>query len=172
MNFLNSAEITILDVIQENLTSPLLDKIMLFFTYLCEYGLVSIICALVLLGIARTRKIGLTLVFSLLLGFVIGNIVLKPCISRIRPYDVNTAINLIVDKQSDYSFPSGHTLAAFETAFSVFWWNKKIGRYLIATACAVGFSRLYLYVHYPTDVLAGAFLGIAFSYVAYKAIKQ
>ena len=101
---------------------------------------------------------------ALILGFIIGNIVLKNVIGRIRPYDVNTDFALLIHTLKDYSFPSGHTLCSFEGAVCIFTHNKKWGVSALFLASLIAFSRLYLYVHYPTDVLAGIILGTLFAF--------
>lgn len=172
MNALNSVEIKILDFLHENLSCAFLDTVMPYITYLCEWGLLSIVLAVVFMAIPKTRKLGFTLALSILIGYLLVNLTLKPLVGRIRPYKFKELTDLLVKQQRGRSFPSGHTIVAFETAMSIFLYNRKWGKVCFAIAVAVGFSRLYLYMHYPTDVIAGAVLGILVSFASYKLIKK
>lgn len=94
---------------------------------------------------------------------------LKPLIARIRPFDVNSAIQLIVAKPHDYSFPSGHTAASFTAVMALYLaGEKKLWKIALVLAVLIAFSRLYLYVHYPTDVLGGIITGAIAGYIGYK----
>lgn len=108
------------------------------------------------------------------LGFIFGNMLIKNAVARTRPYDQVEGITLLVDKLSDYSFPSGHTLVAFEF-FAVMCmlpikWFYKVFAGIVAFTMA--FSRLYLYVHFPSDVLAGAGLGFLFGVMAVRMLDS
>lgn len=100
---------------------------------------------------------------------IFGNLLLKPLVARIRPYDLMEGIELLIKPLKDYSFPSGHTMASFACA-SVFWHYrdtfKKWSIVALVLAFCVAFSRLYLYVHFPTDVLCGGLLGWLFGWIA------
>ena len=101
---------------------------------------------------------------ALLCGLIFGNLLLKPLIARVRPYDLREGIELLISKPSDYSFPSGHTLASFEAAVVLMVRERKrFGWAALVLAVLIAFSRLYLYVHYPSDVLGGILLGTAFA---------
>ena len=91
---------------------------------------------------------------------------LKNIVSRIRPYDLKQDIELLIKRLSDYSFPSGHTLASFEAATVLMIKDKRLGIPALILAILIAFSRIYLYVHYPSDVLAGILFGIAFAFLA------
>lgn len=137
-------------------------------TVLGDKGLFWILVALVLICTKKFRKVGIMLGIAYIFGFLIGNLTLKPLIGRIRPYDVNTEIELLIAALSDYSFPSGHTLICFEAATVLMLTErKKFGFAALIIAILVAFSRLYLYVHYPTDVLAGMILGIGFGVLGF-----
>lgn len=171
INFIQNVDFTILNFIQEHCKNPIIDFIMVFISTLGNYGFLFIVLTIVFLCIKKLRKVGIALLIALLIGFVVVNLILKPGIARIRPYEINQSIELIISKLSDYSFPSGHTLIAFEFATVIFLYNKKIGIISFVFAILMGFSRLYLYVHYPTDVLTGAILGIIFGIIGYKLQK-
>ena len=159
-------EINILIWIQENLRCGFLDYVMPLITYLAEHGLVPIIISLGLMAFRKTRKCGISMAIALVMGLVVANLGLKPLVARIRPYDAYPLYELLIDAQSDFSFPSGHTLAAFECAMSAALYYRKYAIPALLVAALVGFSRMYLYVHYPTDVIVSVVLGILFAVVA------
>jgi undecaprenyl-diphosphatase len=164
---MNEFELKILDFLQDGLKCGFLDFLMPIITLFGEGGVFWIVTAAVLLIFKKTRKIGLSMGLALALGFLVGNLTLKPLIARVRPYDMpGVDVDLLVSSLGDKSFPSGHTLACFEAATVLFIYNKRFGIPALVVAVLVAFSRLYLYVHYPTDVLAGAILGIVFGIVA------
>ena len=166
----------ILNFIQENLATPFGDAFFSFITHLADAGWFWIATAVVLLCFKKTRKVGLCMGIALVGGLLIGNITLKPLIARIRPYDnldyapLRTAAELLIEAPHDFSFPSGHTLASFEGAGAIFLCNKKWGVAALVLAALIALSRLYLYVHYPTDIIAGILIALGLAYGAYKLV--
>ena len=161
-------EIEILNMIQK-IRTPLLDTFMSNFTKLGNAGIVWILLTIVLLLIPKTRKSGFILAVALIVDLILCNGILKPLIARIRPFDVNTVIQLIVAKPHDYSFPSGHTAASFTAVMALYLaGEKKLWKIALTLAVLIAFSRLYLYVHYPTDVLGGIVTGVIAGYLGYK----
>ena len=165
---MNIFELKILDFIHNLLESSFFDRVFAFITKFGDGGIFFIALGLLLLISKKTRKIGITVLLSIIIGYITGNLIIKNVVARTRPYDVNTALIIMTKKPSDYSFPSGHTLVAVESAFSIFFYNKKWGIAAIIFAALIGLSRLYLYVHYPTDVLVGAILGFFTAFAAKK----
>ena len=165
-----SFDLPILDWIQANLQSPLMDKIMPIITLFGEGGIFWIAWAVLMLVIPKTRKIGIGMIIALLMGLLVCNVTLKPLVARIRPYDLQEQefgifINLLIERQHDFSFPSGHTIASFEAAVVLLKNSKKMGIPALILAILVSFSRLYLYVHYPSDVIVSVVLGTLFAFI-------
>ena len=165
-------EFRILDFLQ-NVRTPVGDTAMCFITRLGDAGIIWILLTVILLVIPRTRKTGMILMAALCVDFVLCNGILKNLIARIRPYDINTQVQLLIVRPADFSFPSGHTAAAFTAAAALYFsGEKKLWKPVLMLACLIAFSRLYLYVHYPTDVLGGIFVGIAAGYIGYIAVNK
>ena len=165
-----SFDLPILDWIQAHLQSGFMDFIMPIITLLGEGGIFWIATAVILLCIPKYRKAGLSMGIALLLGVLVCNVTMKPLCGRIRPYDyqenyLNTVIPLLIERQHDFSFPSGHTIACFEACTALMLRDKRLGIPATLIAILVAFSRLYLYVHYPTDVITSVFLGIGFGFL-------
>lgn len=154
-------ELNILHALQ-SLHNPVLDRIMVtvFNTMVGSLGQLWVIVGIVLLVIPKTRKCGLAVVISYLISLLIGNEWLKDLIARPRPCAVDDTVQLIVKKPGSFSCPSVHTYLAFSSATAIFYYFKKAGIGVYVFAALVGFSRMYFFVHYPTDVLFGAFLGV------------
>ena len=170
-------DLPILNWIAANLWCPFLDAVMPVITLLGDAGIFWIAIAVVLLFFPKTRKMGLGMGAALLMGLVICNLMLKPMIARIRPYDYQleyfgVTIKLLIDAQHDFSFPSGHTIASFEAATVILLHNKKFGIPAMVLACLIAFSRLYLYVHYPTDVIASVILGIGLAFLGKFLVQK
>ena len=155
-----SFEFAILDWIQTNLRNPAMDLLMPLITALGNSGLIWLILAGILILVPKYRKVGAAVLVGLVLEVVCCNVVLKPLVARIRPCDVNTAVQLLVVKPDDFSFPSGHTGASFAAASALYCNRNRLWIPSFILAVLIAFSRLYLYVHYPTDILAGILLGV------------
>lgn len=165
-------EIRILDWIQ-CLRTPIGDKVMCFITSLGNAGIIWICLAVVLLLIPRTRKSGFIVMSALVLDVILCNGILKHVFARVRPCDINTAVQLLVARPTDYSFPSGHTAASFAAVSALFFaGEKKLWKPSLVIAVLIAFSRLYLYVHYPTDILGGIVVGIACGYVGKLCVEH
>lgn len=160
----------ILDFIQKYLCNPIADVIMPFITKFGDAGIFWMICTALLLIIPKTRKLGATMLISLAIEALCCNVILKPLVARTRPYDINQTIHIIINKPTDFSFPSGHTGVSFAAASAIFFSGNKLGIPSLFFAALIGFSRLYLYVHYPTDVLAGAIIGLLTGFIAVRIV--
>ncbi len=170
-------DLPILDWIAGNLRCAFLDFLMPWITLLGDAGIFWIACAIVLLLIPKYRKAGLSMGVALLLGVLLCNVTLKPLVGRIRPYDYQLehfgkTISLLIPAQHDFSFPSGHTIASFEAATALALRNRKLGIPALGLAVLIAFSRLYLYVHYPTDVLTSVVLGIGLAFAGHFLVNK
>ena len=182
--FATSFDLPILEWIQENVANGFLDFLMPIITIFGDAGIFWIACAAVMLIFPKTRKTGLAMGVALVMGLLVCNICLKPLVARMRPlvYEVeklgNSAADLLhsgqllVGKPSDFSFPSGHTIASFEAAGVLMLNNKKLGIPALVLAILIAFSRMYLFVHYPTDVLVSVVLGTLFAILANYLVKK
>ena len=132
-----------------------------FISKLGDNGAIWIIIALVFVAVRKFRHAGIMMLVALLIGLLVGNVFLKPLIARLRPCDLNKSIVLLVPRPKDYSFPSGHTLSSFAAATVIFLNKRRIGLVALALALIIAFSRLYLYVHFLSDILGGIAVGMA-----------
>lgn len=152
--------------------TPAWDAVMTFMTRLGDAGIIWILLAAVLLMIPKTRKSGAILAAALCVDVVLCNGILKNLFARIRPCDVNTSIQLLIARPDDFSFPSGHTAASFAAvAALMFAGEGKLWKAVLAPAVLISCSRLYLYVHYPTDILGGIAVGIFSGYAGYRIVN-
>ena len=165
MNWLNHYELPILFWIREHLTSPFLDTVMPYISSLARHGEFWILLALILVCFKKTRKAGVAMGLAMACGYLIGNMGLKNLFARVRPYNV-TEVSLLVEKLRDFAFPSGHTLVSFEAATALTVYHRKWGIAALVLAALIGYSRLYLFMHYPTDVAVGALLGVGIALAA------
>ena len=179
-----SFDLPILDWIQSTMQSGFMDTIMPIITIFGDAGIFWMICAALLAIFPKTRKIGFGMAFAMAIGLLICNIILKPLVARPRPYDFQInelgkqwedfllAGKLLIGKQSDFSFPSGHTIASFEACTVLMLGDKRLGIPATLLAILIAFSRLYLYVHYPTDVIFSVIFGILFGIIGYAIAKR
>lgn len=183
IEWITNIDLSILEFIQKNIRCDFLDAIVPPITHLAEKGIFWIAVALILICFKKTRKTGFMVGAALLIGLALGNGVLKNVVGRIRPYDLDGSLlkeaDLLVSGLSDFSFPSGHTLASFEAATVLLIRDKRMGIPALVLAILIALTRLYLYVHYPTDVIAGVIFGVAFAVLGvfvvnkiYKALSR
>ena len=173
LNTIQNVDIGILNYIQEYIKNPFLDKIMPFITSLGNLSFIWIVIGILLLRIKKYRKYGFMIFLSLILCGLIGNIILKPIVARMRPFDIYPLIDgLLIKIPKDYSFPSGHTMSSFAPIVVLLYFNRKIGVCALIIGSLIAFSRLYLYVHYPSDVFAGMVIGIINGIIAIFVIEK
>lgn len=165
-------ELQILDSIQEYLQSDAMDSAMTAVSSLGNAGLIWILWTAVLLFRKKTRKAGAAMALALVLELFACNLVIKPLAARLRPFSVREGVQLLIQTPTDYSFPSGHTGASFASAAALFFRKSRMWIPAAVLAALIGFSRLYLYVHYPTDVLGGALLGCAAGWIGSRLAEK
>lgn len=160
MDAFTAFEVKFLFFLQEYIRTPILTYIMEFFTVLGNVGMISIVACIVLLVIKKHRPVGIAASVSLVLNLFVVNLLLKPLIGRIRPYNAFDNLTILIEPLADNSFPSGHSSASFAVASVMFMLlPKKYGVPAVIVASIIAFSRLYLGVHYPSDVAAGIIIG-------------
>lgn len=157
-------ELGILDWIQANLRCGVLDVLMPALSWTCNHGEIWIVLAAVLLAVKRCRRQGLAVGCALITDLVLCNLILKPLVGRVRPFVVQS-VELLISPPTDASFPSGHTAASFAAVFALKASGSPLWKPALAVAVAMAFSRLYLYVHWPSDVLGGALVGAAAGFI-------
>ena len=164
---------SILFWIKDNLRNDILTPILKFITNLGHGGMIWILLTLILLFYKPTRKLGIFCIVALIGEYLFCDGLLKHLVRRVRPYDKFPSLQPLVERQSGYSFPSGHSSCAFAVGWTIFRkGDKKIGIPVLILAITIALSRLYVAVHYPSDVLAGILLGITFSYIGEWIVNQ
>lgn len=165
LEFIQTADESILAFFRENVCNEILDKIMLFITTVAEGGIIWIALGLLMFIFPKYRKHGVKMELALLIMICINNFVLKTSIARPRPYTEDASIleHLIIAPLSDFSFPSGHAASSFAGALILARANSKFAFWAYPLATLIAVSRIYLQVHYPSDVIAGALLGTIYA---------
>ena len=165
-------EFQMLDGLQTIHTS-FLDTFMISITKLGDAGIVWIILTVILLLIPKTRKAGGYMAVALIADLIICNVIIKPIVARPRPYSINKTVQLLVTPLKDYSFPSGHTAASFASVSALYFaGRKRMAAGALIVSVLIAFSRMYLYVHYPTDVLGGLIIGLLCGWIADMIIEK
>lgn len=159
-------EFEILYRLQEMHTA-FLNPVMIFVTTLGNGGFIWILTAAVLLFFQKTRKCGFLMLLTMAVCLVVGNLCIKNIVQRPRPFHLDTGITLLIQNPGEYSFPSGHTMHSFAAATVIFLHNRKAGAAALVLAAMIAFSRMYLFVHFPTDILGGAIIGVLAALTVY-----
>lgn len=160
MNFISRADRAVIHFIDKHLACRFMDKFMPAMTMLGDLGIVWMITAIFLIPMRRYRIYGISMIVIVLVSAFLGDIVIKPLVRRMRPFVKNKTIRLIIRNPGGYSFPSGHTSSSVGAAYVLLQMNLWVGIAGIIVAGLIAFSRVYLHVHYPTDIFAGAVLGL------------
>lgn len=149
-----------------------LSDIMIFFSTIGNGGMCWIAVCIVLLLLPRTRKCGIAMAISMLLTMILGNEIIKKVVARPRPCAVDRSVTLLIPFPGQYSFPSGHTSNSFSAAVSILLFYRKQGIIALIVAGIIAFSRMYLFVHYPTDILGGILLGTLNAMLVYACMRK
>ncbi len=163
----------VFEFIENNIWADWLTPIMKIITYLGEAGIIWIIPALVLMFFKKTRKVGFAVIVSIIIMAILNNVVLKSLFERPRPFNLPEMLDLgyiypdMVGRPDSFSFPSGHTSSAFACAFAftAASRNKWVGIGTFLLAAVMGFTRLYLHVHYFSDIAGGIIVGIIYGII-------
>ncbi|MGI6105044.1 MAG: phosphatase PAP2 family protein [Raoultibacter sp.] len=153
---------------QSNLRGTLPDAVMPVITFLGDYGLVWLLVGIALICVKKYRRFGIECVAAVALAGGIVNLLIKPLVDRLRPFMVDASVALLIDAPSSSSFPSGHTAASFAAMVVICSMPIKAYWKILAVLAAflIAFSRMYLFVHFPSDVFMGMLLGLACGIVA------
>lgn len=161
-------DFSVLAFIREHMSCRAMDIVMKLFTYAGNWGIIWIALTVGLLISKKYRRLGITMTIGLLVCLGVGNLLLKPLIARDRPFIADPAIMLAISPPSGYSFPSGHSFSSFVSASILAKYSRKAAAFAVPTAVLIAFSRLYFCVHFPTDVICGAALGIIAGLTIYR----
>lgn len=171
MSFIQAID-SFLPRVLESIANPFWDSFMVFVSHLGDAGFVWIIVVLTLLISKKYRKVGIIAAVSLTVCFVTGNYLIKPLVGRIRPCNLYPDLRMIVPCLTDYSFPSMHTATAFSVSAVLFRHNKLMGIPAIILSVFIALSRVYLNLHFATDIVCGALYGIIFALFTDIVIKK
>lgn len=171
IEWIQNVDWTILHWIRDTLQCGVMDFLMPKITALGNGGAIWIVAAAAMTISKKYRKYGIAMFAALAAGVLVGNVCLKHLIARSRPCWIEN-VSLLIGNPTDYSFPSGHTLSSVIGAFMLTAANRKFGLLAIPLAALISFSRLYLYVHFPSDVLASVVIGVLLGNIAVYAITK
>ena len=163
MDAIMSFDSSILLWIQQSVRADFLTPVVKVITHLGDKGAFWILVTLALLIYPRrkTRRLGVFCGVSMVVGLLVTNLIIKNWVARIRPYELIQGLECIVAKADDFSFPSGHTTNSLACAWVLFRKApRKWGVPALVLAILIALSRLYVGIHYPTDILGGAVIGI------------
>lgn len=164
-------EFEILDFIQTYLRTPLGDVVMPWITALGNGGILWVLTGFILLCRKKHRRAAVLLFLALGVEVILCNLCLKNVIAAPRPFTLNPSVKLLIPAPGDYSFPSGHTGAAFAAVWALRLGEEKYWYLALIPAGLIAFSRMYLYVHFPSDILGGIGVGIFSAYLAKGIVK-
>ena len=156
----------------QGLHHPVLDQVEKLITRFGDKGLFWIFLTLCMLIFVKDKRVGMTAALALITEAIICNLLLKNTVRRSRPCWLDTEIGLLIKSPKDYSFPSGHSSASFAVAVSILLYHRKWGIAAVIFAALIAISRLYLFVHFPTDVLSGILIGTVMAVISGMVVKR
>jgi len=165
---IQSADWAVMHAIQHFCRCGVLDRVFPFITGLGNIGIVWILIALILMIRKKTRRYGILMLIALGIGAIVGQGIIKHLVQRPRPFILDSSVKLLISAPRDTSFPSGHSAAAATGAYMLCRMNKAAGIPAVILALLIAFSRMYLYVHFPSDVIAGLLLGVFTGWAVWK----
>ena len=169
---LQEFELEVLDFIRNNVRNGFFDTVMPMVTACGNLGIFWVAVALVISAKAKYRKCSITMLIGLIAGVLIGNLIIKNAVQRDRPCWIVEVQDMLIANPQDFTFPSGHTLSSFCAASILFHYDKRLGIPSFGVAIMIAFSRLYLYVHFPTDIIGGAILGMIVASLTIKTTEK
>lgn len=168
----NSVDLVILEFIQNTFRCAFLAPVMAALSYMGEAGAIWILAGIIMLFFKKTRLVGAMALTAMAAGYLFGEIGVKNLVCRPRPFVANPDMVLNIAPPSGYSFPSGHSCSSFAAATVMFLRDKRYGIPALVLAALIAFSRLYNFVHFPSDVLCGILLGIVCALVTVLVFKK
>ena len=172
LDIINNLDLNILHFIRDNFSNSIMDEIMIFITKLGDKGFIWILIGLILIAQKKYRKIGFILLIALLITSIIGEGILKNIVQRARAFITYPDIKILITPPTSFSFPSGHTASSFTAAVVLGYYFKSWRFIFYILASLIAFSRVYLFVHYPSDVIAGIILGVISGLLTIKVINN
>ena len=160
LEFIQAFDDSITYFINDHMHNSVTQTIVPIITHLGTGGVIWIISGLLLTIKRKTRPIGVMMLLSLIVAAIVGNLMIKPIFNRTRPYLANDDLMLLIGAPMGSSFPSGHSISSFASATALFLRKKSVGIVALVFAFMIAFSRVFLFVHYFTDVLVGSLLGV------------
>lgn len=159
--------------IQYHLRTEFLTPLMIFVTRLGNEGLIWIACALIMMIPKRTRRIGFLALAALAVTYLVCSLGLKNLVGRVRPYETVSGLHRLIEAQEGWSFPSGHAASSFAAATVFFMgYRRRVGIPFMVLAGMIAFSRLYVGVHYPSDVIVGTVIGALIGGILYRIFGE
>lgn len=172
MELIQQFDWSVLHWIQDNLSCGFMDVAMKIFTILGNAGILWLGAAFIMLFFKSYRRCGIHILFVSAMGLLVVNLIIKNLVARDRPCWLEPEFVLLVAEPHDFSFPSGHSFQSFASATAIFIHHKKLGIGALCIAALIAFSRLYLYVHFPTDVICGTLIGIVLAVICWLIMEK
>lgn len=174
ISWITDLDVNILYYVQDHMRGEVLNAVVSVFTSLGNYGLIWILFTLALIIYPNTRKVGVTCAIALILDLIICNGILKNIFARTRPYEAYENIRCIVRPQMDYSFPSGHTASSFAAVVPALADKntRRLGVVALIVAVLMALSRIYVCVHYPSDVVGGLVVGVLCGMLSCRIVER